>query len=55
MAEGLSPWRLQRRGDRLYGRGTADNKGQHTINFAALDAVLRTRGARHVDRRSNRH
>jgi acetylornithine deacetylase/succinyl-diaminopimelate desuccinylase-like protein len=43
-AEGLSPWRLQRRGDRLYGRGTADNKGQHTINFAALDAVLRTRG-----------
>ena len=43
-AEGLSPWRLQRRGDRLYGRGTADNKGQHTINFAALDAVLKTRG-----------
>jgi acetylornithine deacetylase/succinyl-diaminopimelate desuccinylase-like protein len=39
-AEGLSPWR----GDRLYGRGTADNKGQHTINFAALDAVLKIRG-----------
>jgi acetylornithine deacetylase/succinyl-diaminopimelate desuccinylase-like protein len=41
---GLSPWRLERRGDRLYGRGTADNKGQHTINFAALTSVLETRG-----------
>src|SRR6266851_322170 len=27
-----------------YGRGTADNKGQHTINLAALDCVLKTRG-----------
>jgi len=43
-AEGLSPWRLQRRGDRLYGRSTADDKGQHTINFAALDPTLKTRG-----------
>src|SRR5579862_6347757 len=42
--DGLSPWRLQQRGDRLYGRGTADNKGQHTINLAALDCVLKTRG-----------
>jgi acetylornithine deacetylase/succinyl-diaminopimelate desuccinylase-like protein len=42
--EGLSPWRLQPDGDRLYGRGTADNKGQHTINLAALDCVLQTRG-----------
>ncbi len=42
--EGLSPWELTRRGDRLYGRGTADNKGQHSINFAALGAVLQTRG-----------
>ena len=42
--EQLSPWRLQQEGDRLYGRGTADNKGQHTINFAALDCVLKTRG-----------
>src|SRR4029077_13688249 len=30
--DGLSPWRLQQEGDKLYGRGTADNKGQHTIN-----------------------
>ena len=42
--DGLSPWRLQPEGERLYGRGAADNKGQHTINLAALDAVLKTRG-----------
>src|SRR5437762_5299421 len=42
--EGLSPWELKPVGERLYGRGTADNKGQHTINLAALDAVLQTRG-----------
>jgi acetylornithine deacetylase/succinyl-diaminopimelate desuccinylase-like protein len=42
--EGLSPWELKQEGDRLYGRGTADNKGQHTINIAALDSVLQTRG-----------
>jgi len=42
--EGLSPWELTRRGDRLYGRGTADNKGQHSINIAAMDCVLQTRG-----------
>ncbi len=41
--EGLSPWELTRQGDRLYGRGTADNKGQHSINIAALAAVLKTR------------
>lgn len=43
--KGLDPWRLQRDGERLYGRGTADNKGQHTINLAAVEAVLATRGA----------
>ncbi len=41
---GLDPWRLTPEGDRLYGRGTADNKGQHTINLAALRTVLETRG-----------
>ncbi|HEY1327397.1 MAG TPA: M20 family metallopeptidase [Casimicrobiaceae bacterium] len=41
---GLSPWTLTRDGDRLYGRGTADNKGQHTINELALRAVLEARG-----------
>ncbi|WP_296761430.1 M20 family metallopeptidase [Sediminimonas sp.] len=42
--EGLHPFRLVEEGERLYGRGTADNKGQHLVNLAALDAVLRTRG-----------
>ena len=41
---GLDPWVLKREGERLYGRGSADNKGQHTINLAALAAVLKTRG-----------
>lgn len=40
----LDPWTLTPVGERLYGRGTADNKGQHSINFAALDAVLQIRG-----------
>jgi len=42
--EGLAPFTLVEEGDRLYGRGTADNKGQHLINIAALDAVLEVRG-----------
>ena len=41
---GLGPWTVKQEGDRIYGRGTADNKGQHTINLAALETVLRTRG-----------
>ena len=41
---GLSPWTLTRDGERYYGRGAADNKGQHSINMAALACVLRARG-----------
>jgi acetylornithine deacetylase/succinyl-diaminopimelate desuccinylase-like protein len=41
---GLAPWSLAIEGERLYGRGTADNKGQHTVNIAALAAVLAERG-----------
>ncbi|HEX8663521.1 MAG TPA: M20 family metallopeptidase [Beijerinckiaceae bacterium] len=41
---GLSPWTLTERGDRWYGRGVVDNKGQHAINIGALKAVLETRG-----------
>ena len=41
---GLSPWSLERRGERLYGRGTADNKGQHSVNLGALAAVVAERG-----------
>jgi acetylornithine deacetylase/succinyl-diaminopimelate desuccinylase-like protein len=43
---GLDPWLVTVDGDRWYGRGTADNKGQHTINLAALDHVLRARDGR---------
>jgi acetylornithine deacetylase/succinyl-diaminopimelate desuccinylase-like protein len=42
--EGLSPWKVSVQGDRLYGRGTADNKGQHTINLGAIQAVIEARG-----------
>ena len=42
--QGLSPWAVVREGDRWYGRGTADNKGQHSINLAALQAVIEGRG-----------
>jgi acetylornithine deacetylase/succinyl-diaminopimelate desuccinylase-like protein len=41
--DGRDPWRLQADGERWYGRGTADNKGQHTINLAALRLVLHAR------------
>ena len=37
--DGLSPFVLTAEGDRLYGRGAADNKGQHLINLAALQAL----------------
>ena len=43
---GLLPWTLTEEGDRWYGRGTADNKGQHAINLAALQAVIAERGGR---------
>jgi acetylornithine deacetylase/succinyl-diaminopimelate desuccinylase-like protein len=42
--QGLEPWTLTVEGERWYGRGAADNKGQHTINLSALDLVLRERG-----------
>ena len=41
---GLSPWRIVVENDRWYGRGTADNKGQHSINLAALARVIESRG-----------
>ena len=43
---GQGPWALVQDGERLYGRGTADNKGQHSINIAALASTLRERGGR---------
>jgi acetylornithine deacetylase/succinyl-diaminopimelate desuccinylase-like protein len=43
---GLTPWDVTIDGERWYGRGTADNKGQHSVNLAALKAVLDARGGR---------
>lgn len=43
---GAGPWTVAADGERLYGRGTADNKGQHSINLAALAQVLAVRGGR---------
>jgi len=43
-SKGDGPWSLARDGDRLYGRGTADNKAQHTINMAALRIAAEARG-----------
>lgn len=43
---GLKPWTLTAEGDRWYGRGTADNKGQHALNLSALEAVLAERGGK---------
>jgi acetylornithine deacetylase/succinyl-diaminopimelate desuccinylase-like protein len=43
---GLGPWKITVDGARWYGRGTADNKGQHSINIAALTQVLKARGGK---------
>lgn len=42
--EGLQPFTLTQEGDRLYGRGTADNKIQHLINIVALGLLLKANG-----------
>jgi len=43
--EGLSPWKLTEADGRWYGRGIADNKGQHTVNMQAMATVLKARGS----------
>lgn len=42
--EGLSPWDLKEAGGCWYGRGIADNKGQHSVNMEALRTVMEARG-----------
>ncbi|NYI66762.1 M20 family metallopeptidase [Spelaeicoccus albus] len=44
--DGLDPWKVTVDGERWYGRGTADNKGQHTVNLGALEQVLKARNGR---------
>ncbi|HRD75224.1 MAG TPA: M20/M25/M40 family metallo-hydrolase, partial [Hyphomicrobiaceae bacterium] len=43
-AEGRDPWRVTLDGERAYGRGVVDNKGQHLAHIAAIGAVIATRG-----------
>jgi acetylornithine deacetylase/succinyl-diaminopimelate desuccinylase-like protein len=42
--KGLSPWTLTEQGGRWYGRGIADNKGQHSVNLQAMANVIKVRG-----------
>jgi acetylornithine deacetylase/succinyl-diaminopimelate desuccinylase-like protein len=44
--DNLNPWRATKVDDRIYGRGTADNKGQHSIILSGLRAVHQARGGR---------
>lgn len=44
-SEGLTPFELTERDGKWYGRGAADNKGQHSVNIAAIEAVLKVRGS----------
>lgn len=43
---GTHPWDISQIGEQIFGRGTADNKGQHTINLLALAAVLEARSGK---------
>ena len=49
-ADGRDPWQLSLAehadGQRWYGRGSADNKAQHSINIGALAAVMAGRAGR---------
>ncbi len=42
--DGLIPWALTEHDGRWYGRGIADNKGQHSVNLQALANVIAVRG-----------
>ncbi|MFK5979945.1 MAG: M20 family metallopeptidase [Rhizobiaceae bacterium] len=43
--EGLHPFKVVVEGEKIYGRGTADNKCQHLINLQALSCLIKERGA----------
>lgn len=42
--EGLDPFLLKQEGDKLYGRGTADNKIQHLINIKSMEQIIKAKG-----------
>lgn len=39
-----TPWKLTESGGHWYGRGIADNKGQHSVNMQAPANVIAARG-----------
>ncbi|AGR69740.1 M20 family metallopeptidase [Burkholderia pseudomallei] len=41
--DGLNPWILTEKAGEWFGRGVADNKGQHLVNLVALAAVIEQR------------
>ena len=43
-SDGMDPFALHESEERFYGRGVADNKGQHLINNATLEAVITMHG-----------
>ncbi|MHB2263681.1 M20 family metallopeptidase [Aliihoeflea sp. PC F10.4] len=42
--DGIEPFALTEKNDRVYGRGIADNKSQHLINIRALEALIAAQG-----------
>lgn len=42
--DGLTPFELIEDGEKLYGRGSADNKVQHLINLRAIAALVKIQG-----------
>lgn len=43
-SSGIDPYVMKVDGDRIYGRGAVDNKGQHTVAMSAFQAVMAERG-----------
>jgi len=43
-ANNRDPWKLSFEGERVYGRGVADNKGQTLVHVAALREIMKARG-----------
>ena len=44
--DGLEAFAVTIEGDKVYGRGVVDNKGQHTLAMSAMGAVLEERGGK---------
>src|SRR4051794_9948780 len=46
LRDNIDSWPSTTKGESIYGPGTADNKGQHSINLSALRAVREARGGK---------